>query len=59
MYQFIALARFNDTVDWSDLKLWVYVVYLGGVLVLGLYGLSRSWSVERVHDAAAPVAPAG
>jgi hypothetical protein len=53
--QFVALARFSDTVDWSDLKLWAYVVYLGGVLVLGLYGLLRSWNVERVHDVAAPV----
>jgi hypothetical protein len=59
VFQFIALARFNDTVDWSDLKLWAYVVYLGGVLVLGLYGLSKSWGVERVHEAAGPVAPAG
>ena len=53
--QFVALARFSDTVDWSDVKLWAYVVYLGSVLVLGLYGLVRSWNVERVHDAAAPV----
>lgn len=59
VFQLVALARFNDTVDWSDLKLWLYVVYLGGVLVLGLYGLAKSWSVERVHDATAPVVPAG
>jgi hypothetical protein len=55
--QFVALARFSDTVDGSDLKLWAYVVYLAGVLALGLYGLLRSWSVERVHDASAPVGP--
>jgi hypothetical protein len=52
--QFVALARFSDTVDWSDLKLWAYVVYLGGVLVLGLYGLRRSWAVDRAPDAVAP-----
>jgi hypothetical protein len=52
--QFVALARFSDTVDWSDAKLWAYVVYLGGVLVLGGYGLMRSWNVERVRGAAAP-----
>lgn len=56
--QFIALLRFSDTVDGSDVKLWAYVVYLAGVLVLGLYGLAKSWNVER-HDAPAPVAPAG
>jgi hypothetical protein len=59
VFQFIALARFSDTVDWSDVKLWAYVVYLGGVLVLGAYGLAKSWNVERVHGTAAPVVPAG
>lgn len=54
--QFVALMRFSDTVDGSDPKLWAYVAYLGGVLVLGLYGLRRSWSVERVPG---PIAPAG
>ena len=52
--QFVALARFSDTVDWGDLKLWAYVVYLGGVLLLGLYGLRKSWAVERAPDAVSP-----
>jgi hypothetical protein len=52
--QFVALARFSDTVDWSDAKLWAYVVYLGGVLVLGAYGLWKSWNVERVHETPVP-----
>jgi hypothetical protein len=55
--QLVALARFSDTVDWSDLKLWAYVVYLGGVLLLGLYGLLRSWSVARTPPAVAPAEP--
>jgi hypothetical protein len=56
--QFVALARFSDTVDWSDVKLWAYVIFLGGVLALGLYGLLRSWRVERVTGAVArPVEP--
>jgi hypothetical protein len=55
--QLVALARFSDTVDWSDLKLWAYVVYLGGVLLLGLYGLLRSWSVARTPEAVAPAGP--
>ena len=41
--QLVALARFSDTVDWSDPKLWAYVAYLGGVLLLGAYGLLQSW----------------
>jgi hypothetical protein len=53
--QFVAVARFSDTVDWSDVKLWAYLVFLGSVLALGLYGLLRSWNVERVPA----VAPAG
>lgn len=53
LLQFVALARFSDTVDWSDLKLWAYVVFLGSVLALGVYGLWRSWAVERAPDAAA------
>ena len=58
VFQFIALARFNDTVDWSGARLWLYGVYLGGVLVLGLYGLAKSWNVERVDSAARPTVPA-
>ena len=53
--QLVALARFSDTVDWSDVKLWAYVVFLGGVLALGLYGLWRSWQrTSRVEPLAAP-----
>jgi hypothetical protein len=57
LLQFVALLRFSGTVEGSDLKLWAYVLYLGGVLVLGLYGLVRSWSVERVPGPVAPTAP--
>ncbi len=49
--QLVALARFSDTVDWGDAKLWAYVAYLGGVLVLGGYGLAKSWNVDRVRPA--------
>jgi hypothetical protein len=54
--QFVALARFSDTVDWSDVKLWAYVVYLGGVLALGLYGLRQSWGTPRGGPVAVPAA---
>lgn len=56
--QFVALARFSDTVDSGDLKLWAYVVYLGGVLVLGLYGLLQSWrTTPRGEPLVAPAGP--
>jgi hypothetical protein len=35
-------------------KLWCYVVYLGGVLALGFYGFMRSWNVGRVDQVAVP-----
>lgn len=52
--QLVALARFSDTVEWSDLKLWAYLVYIVGVLVLGVYGLRRSWGAVRPSALAAP-----
>ena len=51
--QLAALLRFSDTVSGSDPQLWAYVAYLGGVLVLGLYGLRRSWAGERAPEAVA------
>jgi hypothetical protein len=48
--QFVALARFSDTVDWSDVQLWAYVIFLGGVLALGLYGLWASWFARGETD---------
>ncbi|MDQ3824012.1 MAG: hypothetical protein M3321_12315 [Actinomycetota bacterium] len=57
--QVAALARFSDTVEWGDAKLWAYVVYLAGVLVLGAYGLLQSWNVERVNGRAQAPVPAG
>jgi hypothetical protein len=44
LLQLVALARFTDAVDWSDVKLWAYMLFLAGVLVLGVYGLRRSWT---------------
>jgi len=40
--QAVALARYSDTVDWSSLSLWLYLVYLAGLFALGCYGLLRS-----------------
>jgi hypothetical protein len=52
LLQFVALARFSETVDWSSVRLWVYLAYLGSVLVLGVYGLRRSWGSSRGEAAA-------
>jgi hypothetical protein len=40
--QAVALARYSDTVEWSSLSLWLYLVYLAGLFALGCYGLLRS-----------------
>ena len=33
--QCVALARYSDTVDWGDAKLWIYLAYLASLFVLG------------------------
>jgi hypothetical protein len=54
--ELVALARFSDTVDWSDVRLWAYLAFLGSVLVLGMYGLRRSWVAAQEPQALAPPA---
>lgn len=52
--QAVALARYSDTVDWSGARLWLYLLYLGSLVVLGGFGLLR------IRDARGRVgAPAG
>jgi hypothetical protein len=40
--QFVALARFSDTVSWNAAGVWVYIAFLASILLLGLYGLRRT-----------------
>jgi hypothetical protein len=42
LLQFVVLARFSDTVNWSSAGTWAYVAFLVGILGLGAFGLSRS-----------------
>jgi len=51
--QLVALARFSDTVSWDSGGVWAYVAFLVGILLLGAFGLSRSWVVD---DAELPAA---
>jgi hypothetical protein len=51
--QFAALARFSGEVNWDAAGIWLYVGFLASILVLGVYGLRRSWASAR-HPAAAP-----
>lgn len=43
LFQAIALARYTDAVDWSSARGSLYVAYLVTLLMLGLYGIRRSW----------------
>jgi len=49
--QAVALARYSDTVDWGSTALWLYLLYLAGLLVLGGLGLLR---FREAREAAAP-----
>ena len=57
--QLVALARFaigkysatgDAIVDWSDVRSWVYLVFLVGMLLVGAYG----WAATRISDKSAP-----
>lgn len=47
LLQFVALARYSDTVNWDTAGIWLYVAFLSSILILGLYGLWRSFGVNR------------
>jgi hypothetical protein len=43
--QFVALARFSGTVNWNTAGVWVYLAFLVGILLLGAFGMHRSWKL--------------
>jgi hypothetical protein len=43
--QFVSLARFSDTVNWDAAGGWAYAAFLVSILLLGLYGLRRSYAL--------------
>jgi hypothetical protein len=51
--QFVALARFSDSVNWDGAGVWCYLAFLVSILLLGAFGMSRSWALRD-----APAAPA-
>lgn len=44
LLQFVALARFSETVNWDGAGIWVYVAFLASLLLLGLFGVRRSFA---------------
>lgn len=45
LLQFVALARFSDTVNWDGAGISLYLAFLVSILLLGVFGLRRSWSL--------------
>lgn len=52
LLQFIALARFSDTVNWNSAGIWLYLGFLVSVLALGLLGIQRCWLETKLPAAA-------
>ena len=57
LLQFVALARFSETLNWSAPGIWLYVGFLAGILLLGIYGLRRSWALGGQTAASPAAAP--
>jgi hypothetical protein len=51
LLQFVALARFSDTVNWDSAGVWAYLAFLVSLLLLGAFGIRRSWFAEPSLDA--------
>ena len=41
--QLVALVRFSRTPSWDGSGAWLYVTFLVSILLLGLFGLRRTW----------------
>lgn len=41
--QFVALVRFSGTPSWDGVGAWLYVAFMVSILLLGLFGLRRTW----------------
>jgi hypothetical protein len=51
----VMLARFADTVNWADLRTWVYVMFLLSVLVVALAGwMALRRGKEQALESATP-----
>jgi hypothetical protein len=54
LLQLVALARFSGTLRWHGAGAWLYVAFLLSILLLGAFGLRRTWLAPR--EPAAPAA---
>ena len=58
LLQLVALARFSGTLRWDGAGAWLYVAFLLSILLLGAFGLRRTWLAppEPAAPAAVPAA---
>jgi hypothetical protein len=55
--QFVALARFSDTVNWDTAGIWLYLGFLSSILLLGVFGLVRGYTARQDPVSAAVARP--
>lgn len=52
-FELIALVRYTGDVDWTKPQAWIYVLFLGSVLLVGVYGWRQSSREVAIHDVVA------
>lgn len=57
VFQLVALARFHSTLGWHGAGAWLYVAFLGSILLLGFHGVRRVWLAQGEAVAVAVPAP--
>lgn len=51
--QFLALARYPGSIDWTGARAWAYVVFVAMILGVGAFGALRGYAGPRVAAARA------
>ena len=50
--QLIAIARYQDTVRWSEPGAWLYVAYMTAIFIGGAYSVLAAWGPRRLRATA-------
>ncbi len=59
VFQLLALARFRDELDWSDVSAWGYLLAVGSALCVGVAGIVRARARGPAAHARASARPRG
>ncbi len=55
--QFLALLRFHSSVEWGRVGAWLYLLYVVGILVGGIYSTLMVWRLGPDEDAVVAAVP--